>query len=92
MWRRFFDWFFERTKKKAAIIEKYEALGLAIFVAVPLPGTGVWAGAVAAMLFKIRFRYAALAITAGMIIAGIIVSMVCFGVFNAPMFINNIQK
>ncbi|MBM3248011.1 MAG: small multi-drug export protein [Candidatus Omnitrophica bacterium] len=92
IWRRFFDWFFERTRKKASLIQKYEALGLALFVAIPLPATGIWTGAVAAILFKIKFRFAVFAITAGMILAGIIVSLVCLGVINAPIFISNLMK
>lgn len=74
LFARFFDWFFERTKRKAGLIEKFEALGLMLFVAVPLPVTGAWTGCVAASLFKIRFRYAVLAISAGVLIAGIIVA------------------
>jgi len=73
----FFDWFFERTKKKADAIQKYQALGLAVFVAIPLPMTGAWSGVVAASLFKIRFRYAFLAILAGVIAAGLIVAGLC---------------
>jgi uncharacterized membrane protein len=76
LWRNFFDRLFERTKKKAVIVEKYEALGLAFFVAIPLPITGAWTGAIAASLFKIRFRYAFLAISAGIFVAAIIVSTV----------------
>ena len=77
LWARFFDWFFERTKKNAGIIQKYEALGLAIFVAVPLPMTGAWSGVIAASLFKIKFRYAFPAIVAGVFGAGLIVSALC---------------
>lgn len=77
IWARFFDWLFERTKKNADTIQKYEALGLAIFVAIPLPMTGAWSGVVAASLFKIRFRYAFIAIVAGVIGAGLIVSVLC---------------
>lgn len=76
-WARFFDWLFERTKRKAETVQKYEALGLAMFVAIPLPVTGAWTGMVAATLFKIRFRYALIAITAGVICAGLIVSTLC---------------
>jgi len=76
-WSRFFDWLFERTKKNADTIQKYEALGLAIFVAIPLPMTGAWSGVVAASLFKIRFRYAFIAIVAGVIGAGLIVTALC---------------
>ena len=77
IWSRFFDWVFERTKKNSDTIQKYEALGLAIFVAIPLPMTGAWSGVVAASIFKIRFRYAFIAITAGVIGAGLIVSALC---------------
>lgn len=77
IWSRFFDWLFERTKKKADVIQKYEALGLAIFVAIPLPMTGAWTGAIAASLFKIRFRYAFIALIAGILGAGMIVIGLC---------------
>ena len=73
IFERFFDWLFERTRKKASLVEKFEALGLILFVAIPLPITGAWTGCVAAALFKIRFRYAFIAITLGVIIAGFIV-------------------
>lgn len=77
LWVRFFDWVFARTKKNSDAIQKYEALGLAIFVAIPLPMTGAWSGVVAATLFKIRFRYAFIAIVAGVIGAGLIVATLC---------------
>lgn len=70
---RFFNWFFERTKKKAALIERFEAVGLILFVAIPLPVTGAWTGTAAATLFKIRFRYAFPAVAAGIMLAGFIV-------------------
>ena len=77
IWSRFFDWVFERTKKNSDSIQKYEALGLAIFVAIPLPMTGAWSGVIAASLFKIRFRYAFISIVAGVICAGLIVASLC---------------
>jgi uncharacterized membrane protein len=73
VFERFFNWLFERTRRKAALVEKFEMLGLILFVAVPLPVTGAWTGCVAATLFKIRFRYALLAIILGVAIAGIVV-------------------
>lgn len=76
-WSRFFNWLFERTRKKAEQVQRYEALGLALFVAIPLPMTGAWTGLIAASLFKIRFRYAFSAITIGVLCAGIIVSLLC---------------
>ena len=77
IFKKFFDWLFERTKKKADLIQKYEALGLAIFVGIPLPMTGAWTGAIAASLFNMRFRFAFMSITAGILIAAIIVTILC---------------
>lgn len=76
IWRKFFDHLFARTRRKAAIVEKYEALGLSLFVAIPLPITGAWTGCIAASLFKIKFRYAFLAITLGVCLAAVIVTAV----------------
>ena len=80
LWRRFFDWLFERTRRKASLVEKYEALGLILFVAIPLPVTGAWTGCVAATLFKIRFRYAFPAIACGVFIAACIVTAITLAV------------
>ncbi|MFA5114673.1 MAG: small multi-drug export protein [Candidatus Omnitrophota bacterium] len=77
IWARFFDWLFERTRRNSDTVQKYEALGLVLFVAIPLPVTGAWSGVVAASLFKIRFRYAFLAIVAGVLCAGLIVTGLC---------------
>lgn len=77
LWRRFFDWLFERTRQKGDLIQKYEAIGLMLFVAVPLPMTGAWSGCIAASLFKIKFRYAFPAIFLGVVEAGVIVLLVC---------------
>lgn len=76
LWRNFFDWLFERTRRKARLVQKYEALGLALFVAIPLPITGAWTGCIAASLFKIRFGYALLAVSLGVCIAAAIVTLV----------------
>ncbi len=86
LWSRFFDWLFERARKKANIVERYEAIGLMLFVAIPLPVTGAWTGCIAASIFKLRFRYALLAIMAGVFIAGIIVStLTTFGILLVNM-------
>ena len=76
IWHRFFEHIFNRTEKKARLVQKYGALGLILFVAIPLPVTGAWTGSIAASLFKIRFRYAFGAIAVGVIIAGCIVTAI----------------
>jgi len=80
--KKFFDWWFERTKKRSSIVEKYEAVGLSLFVAIPLPMTGAWTGCVAAYLFRIKFRYALPAIIVGVLIAGIIVTLTTIGILK----------
>lgn len=65
---------FQHAKKRTNGMERLEALGLAIFVAVPLPGTGAWTGCILAALFKLRFWHSFLAISAGVLGAGIIVA------------------
>ncbi|MBI5207078.1 MAG: small multi-drug export protein [Candidatus Firestonebacteria bacterium] len=82
LWDDFFIWLFERTRRHSDAVEKYEAIGLAIFVGIPLPLTGAWSGCVAAYIFGIKFWRSLIAITAGIIIAAIIVSLVALGIFN----------
>lgn len=64
-----------RTLNKSEKIRKYGFLGLMLFVAIPLPGTGVWSGTLAAALLDIRFKTAFLAILLGNIIAGLLITM-----------------
>lgn len=68
--------------KKAESIRKYGALGLIIFVGIPLPGTGVWTGSLIAALLGIKFRWAFLAVLAGDIIAAIIVTLISTGLVH----------
>jgi uncharacterized membrane protein len=83
---RFFDHLFHRTRKKhSEQIDRYGALGLVTFVAIPLPVTGAWTGVAAAYVFDIKKRYAFPAITLGVIIAGIIVTLLTHGVVNGVL-------
>ena len=80
---RFFNWLFERTRKKAHDkIEKYGDLALIIFVAIPLPNTDAWTGTLAAWLFGIPIKRALPNILYGVIIAGIIVTIITTGLIN----------
>jgi len=71
---RILKWLFERTRRRGKIIERYERIGLMLFVAIPLPVTGAWTGSVAAVLFGLKFKHALLSISIGILIAGIIVT------------------
>ncbi len=72
---RFFDWLFARTRRYNDRMEKYGALGLFSFVAIPLPMTGAWTGCAAAFVFGIRFKYAFPTILAGVLVAGVIMTL-----------------
>ncbi len=79
---RFFDWLFKRTVSRSDVIRKYESLGLILFVAIPLPMTGAWTGSVAAYLFKLPLRLAIPCIILGILIAGLVVTLVSQGVIS----------
>lgn len=84
-WRlfdRFFEWLFERTRRKSRVIEKYEALGLILFVGIPLPITGAWTGSVAAFIFGIPKRQAVPCIILGILLAGVVVTLASLGVIG----------
>lgn len=68
------NWVFEHTRRRGKAIERYERIGLMLFVAIPLPATGAWTGSIAAFLLGLSFRYAFLSILAGVLIAGAIVT------------------
>ncbi len=68
------SWLSERTRKRGRTVERYERIGLALFVAIPLPVTGAWTGSMAAVLFGLKFKYAFLSILIGIFIAGVIVT------------------
>ncbi|HOE55867.1 MAG TPA: small multi-drug export protein [Candidatus Cloacimonas acidaminovorans] len=72
--RKFTEWLFTRTRRKGKSIEKYEEIGLVVFVGIPLPGTGGWTGALAANIFGLRFWRSMLFIFLGVIMAAIIVT------------------
>lgn len=73
------NWVFKRTRKKSGVIEKYELLGLILFVAIPLPMTGAWTGAIASYLFGLDPTKSVIAISAGVLTAGIIVTTLSLG-------------
>lgn len=73
-------WLEDHAQKKLDVYYKYKLLGLFILVAIPLPGTGAWTGALVATLLDIRLRQAFPAIAAGVVIAGVIITALTVGV------------
>ena len=92
--RRIFQWMRRRLPRFGGMIDKLEAkahlkgkkvkkyqyFGLALFVAIPLPGTGAWTGALAAAFLDMRLRKAMPSVVAGVVVAGLVVSAITYGV------------
>lgn len=68
-----------RAEKKSDVVNKYAFWGLFILVAIPLPGTGAWTGALVAAIMEMPLKKAFPAIALGVVAAGIIVSFVSYG-------------
>ena len=68
-----------RAEGKKATVEKYAFWGLVVLVAIPLPGTGAWTGALVAAMMQMRLRRAFPAIAVGVVIAAVIVSVLTYG-------------
>lgn len=71
-----------RSIRKADKIQKYRLWGLLLFVGIPLPGTGAWTGALIADLFDIRIKHSLPVIAAGVLIAGVVISALSYGLFG----------
>lgn len=72
----------KKALSKSGQVKKYRSFGLFLFVAIPLPGTGAWTGALVANLLKIKPRKAILPIFCGVAVAGLIISLLSFGIIK----------
>lgn len=70
-----------RADKKKDTIVKYQEWGLLLFVAIPLPGTGGWTGALIAALMDLRMKKCLPIIAIGVFVAGLIMSLITYGIF-----------
>ena len=81
-----FAWFPRLVEKKVennrAKVEKYARWGLFLFVAIPLPGTGAWTGALVASFLEFKFKDAIISIIGGVLTAGVIMAAVSYGVLG----------
>ena len=84
--RKFFTWCLVKGEKAGKKLEKKAGLGLymalLLFVAIPLPGTGAWTGTLGASILKMEFKKSVLAVTLGVLIAGLIMMAISFGIFE----------
>ena len=71
-----------KLMSKADKVTRYETIGLCLFVGIPLPGTGAWSGAALAALLGLRMKNALLAITGGVLIAGVIMTAGAYGLLG----------
>ena len=69
-----------RAEAKSADVLRYQTWGLLIFVAIPLPGTGAWTGALIAAVLNMRLKRAVPVIFLGVVIAGCIITLLTHGV------------
>ncbi len=72
----------ERAHVKSEVVKKYGSIGLCLLVAIPLPGTGAWTGALVAALMGMELKRAMPAIVTGVLIAAAIMTGVTFGVIH----------
>jgi uncharacterized membrane protein len=68
------QWFLSRTRRRGKIVERYERVGLTLFVAIPLPVTGAWTGSILAVIMGLKFKHSMISIFLGVLIAGVIVT------------------
>jgi len=85
-----FERYLSRTRRRGEpVIRKYGAWGLLVFVAIPLPTTGVYTGALLAWLLGVNRHQGLLAVIIGVLIAAILVTLAALSVIHIPLFIKN---
>ena len=79
---RFISKIEKRGFEKGEKVKKYSLFGLFLLVAIPLPGTGAWTGALVAALLDIRMKHSLPIIALGVLAAGGIMSALTYGLFS----------
>lgn len=80
------SWLDAKVEKNRSKFDKYAYWGLFIFVAIPCPGTGAWTGSLIASVLDFDFKKSLLAVFAGVVGAGLVMTLLSFGAFD--MLIN----
>ena len=85
---KFFTWCLEKGEKGGKKLQEKAGKGglfvaLMLFVGIPLPGTGAWTGTLAASILDMDFKTSVIAVTIGVILAGVIMGLASAGVFGA---------
>ena len=71
-----------KGRSKFDKINRYKTLGLLVFVAIPLPGTGAWTGSLAAALMKMDFKSAMISVAGGTLVADILMCVLSYGLLG----------
>ncbi|MGB2853094.1 MAG: small multi-drug export protein, partial [Dehalococcoidia bacterium] len=71
------EWVLGMAQRRGRLVERYGRIGLMLFVSIPLPVTGAWTGSMVAFLLGLRFRDALLSISLGVLLSGVIVTVLC---------------
>ncbi len=79
---RFYQWNVVSTLKRYERYKKWEELGLALFVAIPLPFTGVYSGTFVSYLLNFKKREAFISVASGAIMAGVVVTALSVGILG----------
>ncbi|MGE4274511.1 MAG: COG2426 family protein [Candidatus Methanomethylophilaceae archaeon] len=81
--RRVYEWCVRKvSSKEKGILEKWQELGLIIFVAIPIPATGVWTGTLLAWLFELEFKKSFLVLGIGVMISSTITTLLTLGILG----------
>lgn len=79
---RFYQWYVVKTLKRYERYKKWEEVGLALFVGIPLPFTGVYSGTFVSYLLDLNMKEAFISIASGAVIAGVVVTAVSVGILG----------
>ncbi len=80
LFNRFSNWLLGKVEKNRAKIDKYGYWALFVFVAIPLPGTGVWTGSLLGAMMDMKMKKALPVILLGNVVAGLLILAIVFGV------------
>ena len=81
------NWVEDKAHRCSSKVLKYASFGLFLFVAIPLPGTGAWTGALVASMLDMRMKYALPSILCGVLVAGFIMSGISYGFLGFLQFL-----
>ncbi|MBP5198450.1 MAG: small multi-drug export protein [Lachnospiraceae bacterium] len=88
---KFFTWCLEKGHKGGEKLQEKAGKGLffalLLFVGIPVPGTGAWTGTLAASILDMNFKQSVIAVMLGVVLAGVIMGLVSFGVLGGLSFL-----